>query len=489
MTTEEITDLKFGSPDRNPDQLEGLRVLVVGLGRHGGGTELVRFLADRGAVVSITDPADHDQLQSSIDLVADLPLHRVRIGEPHQRQDLLDCDWVVVNPAIPPRTSFLEQIAGSPVLAVTELGLTLSWLPRQYLAAVTGTHGKSTTCQLACEMLRASGLGAIAGGNLGGSLLSQIDEDPASEMRFIVEVSSFQAERLDAAADRPSIVAITNFSDDHLDWHGSRKQYLDAKLRLLEKPGRGDALAILPTSGALGRDFHCDSRSVIRCGLDGSTGESRPGPGSLQIVTPGRDELTIPFSAPSPLEGAAGLENSLQAATIAAALGATEEGISTAIDTYVGLPHRYQEVRKLQGIRYIDDSKATTPEAVASAIGRSQSTLHWLCGGQPKSGEIDIRCLLEPLSVRMCHAYCFGEMADSWQAALGSARLSHLEGHRSLAAALEAAAAKAAAGEMVLLSPGGSSFDQYSSAEERGLHFQQLVAEMGPSPPPTARDR
>jgi UDP-N-acetylmuramoylalanine--D-glutamate ligase len=89
----------------------------------------------------------------------------------------------------------------------------------------------------------------------------------------------------------------------------------------------------------------------------------------------------------------------------------------------------------------------------------------------------------------MCHAYCFGEMADSWQAALGSARLSHLEGHRSLAAALEAAAAKAAAGEMVLLSPGGSSFDQYSSAEERGLQFQQLVAEMGPSLPPTAADR
>jgi UDP-N-acetylmuramoylalanine--D-glutamate ligase len=146
-------------------------------------------------------------------------------------------------------------------------------------------------------------------------------------------------------------------------------------------------------------------------------------------------------------------------------------------------------VRELQGIRYIDDSKATTPEAVASAIGRSQSTLHWLCGGQPKSGEIDIRCLLEPLSGRMCHAYCFGDMADSWQAALGSVRLSHLEGHRSLAAALEAAAAKAAAGEMVLLSPGGSSFDQYSSAEERGLEFQRLVAEMGPSLPPTAADR
>jgi len=112
VTTEEITDLNFGSPDRNPDQLEGLRVLVVGLGRHGGGTELVRFLADRGAVVSITDPADHDQLQSSIDLVADLPLHRVRIGEPHQRQDLLDCDWVVVNPAIPPGTSTCSDGTG-----------------------------------------------------------------------------------------------------------------------------------------------------------------------------------------------------------------------------------------------------------------------------------------------------------------------------------------------------------------------------------------
>ncbi|MEE2857943.1 MAG: UDP-N-acetylmuramoyl-L-alanine--D-glutamate ligase [Planctomycetota bacterium] len=489
MTTEEITDLKFGSPDRNPDQLEGLRVLVVGLGRHDGGTDLVRFLADRGAVVSITDPADHDQLKSSLDRVADLPLHRVRIGEPHHRQDLLDCDWVVVNPAIPPGTPFLGEIARSSVLAVTELGMAISWLPRQHLAAITGTHGKSTTCQLACQMLRASGLGAIAGGNLGGSLLSQIDDGQSSEVRYIVEVSSFQAERLDEKADRPAIVAITNLSDDHLDWHGSRKKYRDAKLRLLDNPGRGDAIAILPTTGPLGRDYHCNTRTVIRCGLDGTAGESRPGSGTLQIITTDRDELTIPFSAPSPLEGSAGLENSLQAATIAAALGATEEGISRAIDNYVGLPHRYQEVGEVRGVRYIDDSKATTPEAVASAIHRSNCTLHWLCGGKPKSGEIDIRPLLEPLSGRKCHAYCFGGLAENWQDALRSAPLSHLEGHRSLAAAFEAVAAKAATGEMVLLSPGGSSFDQYPSAEERGLEFQRLVSGMGPSLTASAGDR
>ena len=489
MTTEEITDLNFGSPDRNPDQLEGLRVLVVGLGRHGGGTELVRFLAERGAIVCITDPAEQDQLKSSIDMVNDLPLHRVRIGEPHHPQDLIECDWVVVNPAIPPGTPFLGEIARSSVLAVTELGMAISWLPRQHLAAITGTHGKSTTCQLACQMLRASGLGAIAGGNLGGSLLSRIGDGQSSEMRYIVEVSSFQAERLDEKADRPSIVAITNLSDDHLDWHGSQKKYRDAKLRLLDNPGRGDAIAILPTTGPLGRDYHCSTRTVIRCGLDGTNGESRPESNTLQIVTTDRDELTIPFSAPSPLEGSAGLENSLQAATIAAALGATEEGISRAIDNYKGLPHRYQEVGEVRGVRYIDDSKATTPEAVASAIHRSNCTLHWLCGGRPKSGEIDTRSMMEPLSDRVCHAYCFGGMAEVWQTALGSAPLSHLECHPSLSAAFEAAATKATAGEMVLLSPGGSSFDQYSSAEERGLQFQRLVAEMEPSLPPTARDR
>ena len=475
VSTVVVTDLSFQPPDREPDQLEGLRVLVLGLGRHGGGTELVQFLASRGAEVSISDPASPDQLGPSLDRIESLVTGPLHIGKPHHPDHLDRCDWVVVNPAIPPGTPILEQIASSDILPVTELGLALSWLPSRQLALVTGTHGKSTTCQLASQMLNESGLSAVAGGNLGGSLLSHLDDEDLEQRRLVVEVSSFQAQRLALRGDAAAVVMITNLTDDHLDWHGSRQAYHQAKLSLLDHASGPGSLAILPDDGSLQREGVNKATMEIRCRADGTEQHSRRAGDQLVIRTRDEKALTIPYRPTAALEGPTGLDNALHSATLAAALGATEDGIATAIRQYPGLPHRYQHVGEYRQIQFIDDSKATTPEAVASALGRSQSSVHWLCGGVPKSDPIDASPLRSPLQQRQCHVYCFGAHASLWQDALSSLVSTPIEVHTKLEDAVSSAVSRARPGETVLLSPGGTSFDHFASAEDRGVHFQELI--------------
>ncbi len=462
--------LLFHSPDRNHDQLEGLRVLVLGLGRHGGGTDLIRFLVSRGAKVSVSENAPEKQLAASLAKLEGIDLHR-KTFDRHKSEDLDDCDWVVVNPAIPPSSPFLEEIASSDTRAVTEMGLALSWLPSKHLAAITGTNGKSTTCVLAGDMLRASGKSVSVGGNLGGSLLGDLDR-PDPERRYIIEISSFQAERLEPDGIRPRIVSVTNLSPDHLDWHGDESRYFAAKQRLLEPSQDEEALAILGTSDPFGVGFSCPHRRVIRCGNEG---ESRQEDGVLSVMSPDGEKISIPYRPSLALEGDAGIENVLHAATISIHLGATAEGISQAIHDFKGLPHRYQDLGEIRGIRFIDDSKATSPESASAALARSDAPVHWLCGGQSKG--LDLVALANVARKRDLHAYCFGAVQKELYEALQRGEIAddRLHQHAELETALAAALNCADTGDVVLLSPAFASFDQYSCFEDRGIHFQQLV--------------
>lgn len=465
----ESFDLQFQPPDRTPDQLEDLRILVVGLGRHGGGIDLVRFLCSRGAKVSISDQSSRETLEDSLQKISDLDLQTISL-DGHREEDLVECDWAVVNPAIPPNSPFLQQINSSGVRPVTEMGLTLSWLPPDNLAAITGTNGKSTTCVLATQMIQETGLPVRAGGNLGGSLLPCLDQ-PDQERRYVVEVSSFQAQRLETAGARPKIVSITNLSPDHLDWHGNEEQYRAAKSRLLEACQLENALAILPTTGFFGRGFDCSHRKIIRCGTDG---DSLLKGGVLHIEGP-NGEMSIPYHPTLALEGDVGTENALHAATIAAHMGASANAIDQAIQTFQGLPHRYQELGELNGIRFIDDSKATSPDSAAAALRKTSGSIHWLCGGKSKG--TDLSTMVAAASEMSLHAYCFGAVQEELQQALKMGKISEdrIHRHENLELAFEAASNRARAGEVVLLSPGFASFDQYSSFEERGEHFQRLV--------------
>jgi len=448
--------LDFLGPDRGPDQLEGLKVLVLGLGTHGGGTDLVHFLHSKGAIVTVSDHAPRSTLNASIELIDSIiPEENIHLGG-HQADHLRGIDWAVINPAIPPAAPFLQHVYESGVRPVTELGLFLAWAPHQHLAAVTGTNGKSTVCALAHDMISASGLPVRVGGNFGGSLLSQL-ESCSTETRWIVEISSFQASRLGTEIPRPPVVALTPFAPDHLDWHGDEETYFQAKLNLLRPPHRQSQLVIAAP----------DSPFVA------AISELETAPNLISMIDP--ELQTNDYASANPnLDGVTGRSNLALAMTLAKKLGATKEGCQTAAKSFSGLPHRFEVVTRKNGVTFINDSKATTPDATISALDRIEGRVIWLCGGKDKG--IDLDPLASSISKRNIHIFAYGDSADRLLGAIKS-RAPHNLARRCdhLDEAFESAVDLCQPGDTILLSPAFPSYDQYTSFEERGEHFRNLV--------------
>jgi len=222
---------QFSPPDRKPDELNRLKVLVLGLGTFGGGAGVARFLAERGAEVSITDLRTPDELSEGLSQLKDVPIAKLRLGG-HNADDFEECDWLVVNPAVPPGNA-LVQIAGRRgARLVTEIGLFLTWCPSPHVAGITGSNGKSSTCQLLTDLLRAANLTTHLGGNFGGSLLGALHSLKESD-RVVLELSSFQLARLGDEVPRPPAIGVTHIAPNHLDWHGTFDAYRKAKEQLL----------------------------------------------------------------------------------------------------------------------------------------------------------------------------------------------------------------------------------------------------------------
>ena len=449
LSTTRFEELEFRGPDRGIHELAGLQVLVLGLGTHGGGTDLVEFLHSHGACVSVSDQATQADLASSIARIQDqVPAERIHTGG-HQVQHLEKMDWVVVNPAIPPAAPFLDEVQKSGVRVVTELGLFLAWAPHDHLAAVTGTNGKSTVCALVKEMLQDSGIPVELGGNFGGSLLKKLDS-ANPETRWIVEISSFQASRLGMEIPRPALVALTSYAPDHLDWHGDEETYFQAKINLLHGPHRQAPAVIVAED------------SPFRPELDRL-------PNRPNVLVPPTDDDWGSTNLSPALAGSTGRDNTRLAVTLARRLGASAEGCRKAASRFRGLPHRYELVTATDGLTYINDSKATTPDAAMAALARLEGPVHWLCGGQDKG--IDIESLITWSQSREIFVYPYGESAN-----LIARHLKGVEVYESLKAAFDGARSRAQSGETVLCSPAYPSYDQFRSFEERGEAFRAMVA-------------
>jgi len=210
----------------------GKRVTVLGLGRFGGGIGAVRFLASCGAEVTVTDLKTEAELADSILQIADCPEIKFRLGE-HCDSDFATADLIVVSPAVPPTNGFLQIAQENGVPITTEISL--FWQRnRGKVIAVTGSVGKSTTTSLIHSIVQAAGLTCWLGGNIGKSLLSMVEEIQPSDY-VILELSSFQLFDLDRISAAPDVAVVTNFSPNHLDWHGSIENYRHAKQTILRR--------------------------------------------------------------------------------------------------------------------------------------------------------------------------------------------------------------------------------------------------------------
>jgi UDP-N-acetylmuramoylalanine--D-glutamate ligase len=333
------------------------------------------------------------------------------------------------------------------------------------LIAVTGTNGKTTTVELIGHVHRVAGLPVEVAGNVGAPL-SGLAGAAAADATVVCEVSSFQLE--DALQFAPEAAVLLNVAPDHLDRHGTFEAYLEAKLRVFAHQRPAD-LAVIPT--ALRGRVRPRGR-VIVFGR-GPNAQMGAWDGALHW----RGEPLVEL-ANLRLRGEHNVQNAMAAAAVCLARGVGREAVSEALRTFPGVTHRLEEVARIAEVTYVNDSKATNVSSTLVALRAlceppARACIHLILGGRGKGQ--DFAALAEPVA-RACRAvYLIGEDGSAIAAALQGAGVA-LHDCGELERALAAARAAALPGEVVLLSPGCASFDQFHDFEERGDRFRELVA-------------
>ncbi len=437
-----------------PDLFAGKRFAVVGLGRNGA--PAVHALRAMGAEVAAWD----DRVRpDGIDL-----------RDP--TAEIAAFDALVLSPGIPHRFPAPHPIAAAALAASVPVWSDAELLFQAVRAAgsrarfmgITGTNGKSTTTALLAHIAATAGVAHAAGGNLGPAALSLPLLD--HQGLYILEMSSYMLERL--ATVSFDSAAMLNLSPDHLDRHGGMAGYLAAKRQIFARQN-ASALAVVGIDDAFSRDMAdaVAGPKVVRVS-GGRRADVWVGNGILMD----RDGPILAMAEAHALPGSHNAQNAAAAAALAAGLGIPRAAVARGIASFGGLPHRQQRVATVDGISYIDDSKATNADAAARALG-CYDRLVWIAGGQAKAGGI---AALTPLFPRVAHAVLIGQDAPLLAAQLAEAGVPH-----TMALTLEAAVplahdlARLTASPVVLLSPACASFDQFSGFEARGQRFAALA--------------
>ena len=443
----------------------GRRVVVMGLGRFGGGLGVTRWLVSKGADVLVTDLDPQEKLAASVDQLRDLVDRgavTIRLGG-HNVSDFTGCDLVVANPAVPKpwENRFLRAAAAAEIPVTTEIELTVRSLPdRSRVIGVTGTAGKSTTSAMIAHVLAAAGRPVLLGGNIGGSLLPQLQGlDPRTWI--VLELSSFMLHWLDGWS--PPVAVVTNIATNHVDWHGTFEHYRESKLKLLRSQRAGDA-AVLGEAVA---------DAPVRAGVRRIVIPLDSGPRGLAV--PGAHNC---FNAAAAIAAATAAEPSISAETAGRSLA-----------SFPGLPHRLHFIAEanLQGggvpVRFFDDSKSTTPEATMLALRafedraepdrRGTARIHLIAGGYDKGADLSP---IAAASADLKGLYAIGATGKTLAHELPRTP-DRVFDCGTLERAVERIFDRLEPGDIVLLSPGCASWDQFTNYEERGERFGALVRE------------
>jgi UDP-N-acetylmuramoylalanine--D-glutamate ligase len=470
------------------DEYDGLKTTVLGLGTFGGGLGAAKFLAERGADVTITDSRTKDQLSESIARLGEVPINRCFWGS-HPQEAFDGADLLVVNPSVKPNSEIVQRCRAAGVLVTSEIELFLHHF-RGRVIAVTGSNGKSTTTSLVHRLLlphaQKAGFNIALGGNIGHSLLPMVNEF-GSEDLAVLELSSFQLASLQRSDFAPWIAVMTNFSPNHLDWHGSMDSYRGAKQVVFGRQRVTD-VAILSDdatdenpweSGEPSpppRDWRVRGRRMSfgsnDTGEDGAFMEN----GSL-ILRDGSREDAIRLHAPSSLPGAHNALNIAAAACAAWAAGADPLTFAESLAEYEPLPHRLQRVAEDRGVAFYNDSVATTPESSIAALQTMTQPTVILAGGSDKGA--DLTRFADSIKRHSIAAVLMGETADSLSSMLAppsqTTSLLTIEIASDFADAFARAVALVPEGGIVLLSPGCASYGWFRDYRERGEQFVKLA--------------
>lgn len=456
--------------------LQNKRVLVFGLGVHGGGLGVAQWLVRQGAIVTVTDLKTAEQLQSSLDQLRQLPITYV-LGE-HREEDFVNADLIVRNPGVPRESRFLQVAREHNIPVEMEMGLFVECLPRgmAQVIGITGTKGKTTTTLMTGEILKRANPKTVVAGNLRVSaleLLDQIDDDTP----VVLELSSWQLEAFPPHKISPHIAAITNISADHLNRYRDLDDYAEAKATIFGYQQPGDFLVLNFDNKLLTR-FAPQSfgkvvwTSATRALKDGACREGEwlvwKWDGATHKILRASD-LRVP--------GAHNIANALTAIALALVVGATPDQIADALKEFRGVPHRQELVRESNGVRYINDTTATAPAAAIVAIETfAPAGVILIAGGADKS--LDFSEMARVITAKVKRVILLeGTATEKIARAVRDAGADDRIAGRfdDLPRAVERAKEIAQSGDVVLLSPGCASFGMFANEFERGERFREIV--------------
>jgi UDP-N-acetylmuramoylalanine--D-glutamate ligase len=439
--------------------------LIVGLAR--SGRALGPALRALGEDVTGCDSGPADAA-----VLADLEAAGIAAHESTDGVQLLDgVATVVKSPGVPPEAPVVRAARERGLAVMGELELGWRLVPNETIA-ITGSNGKTTTTELVGQIHREAGLPVAVAGNVGtalSSLAGKLDEAAV----VVCEASSFQLE--DTVEFAPDAAVLVNLTPDHLDRHGTFAAYRDAKLRIFANQ-QPDAIAVVPA----GLDHRGPARRVEFASPRANGGEAgaREARAARAADVVARDGRLVWRGEPVVaideirLRGAHNLENAMAAAAATLARGLEPTAVRAALAGFAGVAHRLEEVARIDGVLYVDDSKATSVASAVVGIRSFPGGVHAILGGRGK-GE-DYAPLAAAVAERCTAAYLIGEEADRLRAALEPAGVP-MRDCGDLERAVAEARPAAAPGEVVLLAPACASYDQYRSFEERGRHFKALV--------------
>ncbi|MBU0704140.1 MAG: UDP-N-acetylmuramoyl-L-alanine--D-glutamate ligase [Chloroflexi bacterium] len=450
-------------------------VVILGLARQG--TALARFLVRAGAEVTISDLRAEEELSDSLAELAGLPVRYV-LGE-HPLSLLDRADLLCLSGGGPLDAPIVVEAQRRDIPLSNDAQLFLERCPAPVIG-ITGSAGKTTTTALVGEMCRAAGFRTWVGGNIGNPLIADLNEIKPDD-RVVMELSSFQLEIMRTS---PHIAAVLNITPNHLDRHGTMEAYIEAKRNVVAHQ-KSDDFALLGYDDANARALALETAAQLLWfsgGAEVDEGAFRTN-GELTLRMGGEDRVICQTSEVR-LRGRHNLLNVLAACALAGVSGVDLEAMRQVATTFTGVEHRLELVRELNGACWYDDSIATAPERSLAALRSFEEPIVLLAGGRDKKLPWDE--FARETVQRVRQLVTFGEagpmIARVVEQAAGSrrqeAKLERITQVKTMEEAVEAAARLAQPGDVVLLSPGGTSFDAFRDFAERGDRFKQLVQEL-----------
>jgi UDP-N-acetylmuramoylalanine--D-glutamate ligase len=452
--------------DRANIEIRGKK--IVGLGLALSGAAAAKLAIRQGADVFVSDNQDTQALQGTLTDLKELGI----TGELGQHSDqIYDADLWIISPGIAQDSELVQKAQYNDIPIVSEIEFS-SWFTEAPILAITGSNGKTTTAHLLAEMMQTENLHGLLAGNVGIPFAAKVLEDlenPDPKRVWVLEISSFQMEFI--THFKPYIAIFLNITPDHLNRYPSMKEYIAAKMNMWSRQTAEDFIVYNADDTILVEEIAESTSRKIAFGL-GHHPEAIFQPNRTKIYT--EEHATLIEMNQLALPGKHNLANALAAATAAHLIGVPNKSIAATMSQFSGVPHRLEPIAEINGVTYINDSKATNLDAVQVALESFSQPIILLLGGLDKGG--DFKSLLPHTHNNLKEVIAFGQAKELILTALRDAVRS--TSVMDLKEALELAQNCSQPGDVVLLSPGCASFDQFDNFEERGDHFRSLLTVM-----------